>query len=439
MIKIYNTLNKKKEPLENNVIKIYTCGITVYDHCHIGHARLFLLFDSLIRYLNTLNKKIILIRNITDIDDKIIKRAQEKNLSVKKLTEKFIKSMHNDTKNLNIIEPTYEPKATSFINEMINLINKLKKKYTYKNKKSSIYFEVNKLNTYGILSNQKIKNIKESYNANKKNKNDFVLWKNFKKKDKIFWMTPWGEGRPGWHTECAAMIMYYSKDNIDIHGGGQDLLFPHHENELAQCMAVGRKDFIKVWMHIGQLKVEKRKMSKKIGNHILIKDFLKNFNEECLRFLILSTNYKKSINFSYDNLKKIKITLNKLYKIKESVKDKMFDINLELKNSFDSAVKDNFNTQKAISIIFKHFKQNNENEIKYSAVKLLQTIGLLKYDNLNKKEINTDNIKNLISLRNDARKNKNWNLADQIRKKLIKLEIKINDQKNNTTTFELDQ
>ena len=242
MIKIYNTLNKKNESIKNNIIKIYTCGITVYDNCHIGHARLFLLFDSLIRYLNTSNKKIIFIRNITDIDDKIIKKAKEKNIHIKTLTEKFIKSMHDDTKKLNIIEPTYEPKATSFIKEMIELIKIIKKKYTYKNKQSAIYFEVNKLNNYGMLSNQKNKSIKQSYQNNKKNKNDFVLWKNFKKKEKIYWQTPWGKGRPGWHTECAAMTMYYSKDYIDIHGGGQDLLFPHHENELAQCIASGKKD-----------------------------------------------------------------------------------------------------------------------------------------------------------------------------------------------------
>lgn len=440
MIKIYNTLTKKKEKIENEIIKIYTCGITVYDHCHIGHARLFLFFDSLIRYINTLNKKIIFIRNITDIDDKIINKANEKNIKIKKLTEKFIKSMHCDTKKLNIIEPTYEPKATSFVNEMINLITELKKKYTYKNKQSSIYFEVNKLNTYGILSNQKIKNIKKSYTNNKKNKNDFALWKNFKKKDKIFWSAPWGKGRPGWHTECAAMIMYYTKEQIDIHGGGQDLLFPHHENELTHCTALNKKNFIKIWMHIGQLKIERQKMSKKLGNHILIKNFLKNFNEEYLRFLILSINYKKSINFDYITFEKIKITLDKLYKIKESIKNKQFSINQDIQNEFNIALQDNFNTQKAISILFKHLKEKTGNieEKKYSIIELFKKIGLLKYDTLIMKKINIENIKNLINMRNDARKNKDWVLADKIRQKLKKLKIKINDQKNNITTFELN-
>jgi cysteinyl-tRNA synthetase len=438
MIKIYNTLNKKNESIKNNIIKIYTCGITVYDNCHIGHARLFLLFDSLIRYLNTLNKKIIFIRNITDIDDKIIKRAKEKNINIKKLTEKFIKCMHDDTKKLNIIEPTYEPKATSFIKEMIELIKKIKKKYTYKNKQSAIYFEVNKLNNYGILSNQKNKSIKQSYQNNKKNKNDFVLWKNFKKKEKIYWQTPWGKGRPGWHTECAAMTMYYSNDYIDIHGGGQDLLFPHHENELAQCIASGKEDFIKIWMHVGQLKIEKKKMSKKLGNQILIKDLLKKYNEEYLRFLILSTNYKKSINFSHETLKKIKITLDKLYKIKDSVKNEKININPEIHKLFNDALENNFNTQKAIAILFKKLKEKNDIEIKYSIIELFKKIGLLKYDTLKIKNLNIENIKTLITKRNEARKNKNWTLADKIRQKLIKFNIKIKDQKDNTTIFETD-
>ncbi|CAB3976359.1 cysteine--tRNA ligase [Candidatus Azoamicus ciliaticola] len=438
MIKIYNTLNKKNESIKNNIIKIYTCGITVYDNCHIGHARLFLLFDSLIRYLNTSNKKIIFIRNITDIDDKIIKKAKEKNIHIKTLTEKFIKSMHDDTKKLNIIEPTYEPKATSFIKEMIELIKIIKKKYTYKNKQSAIYFEVNKLNNYGMLSNQKNKSIKQSYQNNKKNKNDFVLWKNFKKKEKIYWQTPWGKGRPGWHTECAAMTMYYSKDYIDIHGGGQDLLFPHHENELAQCIASGKKDFIKIWMHVGQLKIEKKKMSKKLGNQILIKDLLKNYNEEYLRFLILSTNYKKSINFNYETLKKMKITLDKLYKIKENLKNKKFNINPEINKAFDDALQNNFNTQKAIAILFKKLKEKNDIEIKYSTIELLKKIGLLKYETLKIKKLNIENIETLIAQRNEARKNKNWSLADKIRQKLIKFNIKIKDQKDNTTIFEPD-
>lgn len=436
MIKIYNTLTKKKEKIENDIIKIYTCGITVYDNCHIGHARLFLLFDSLIRYLNTLNKKIIFIRNITDIDDKIIKRAKEKNINIKQLTEKFITCMHDDTKKLNIIEPTYEPKATSFIKEMIELIKKIKKKYTYKNKKSAIYFEVNKLNTYGILSNQKNKSVKQAYQNNKKNKNDFVLWKNFKKKEKIYWQTPWGQGRPGWHTECAAMTMYYSKDYIDIHGGGQDLLFPHHENELAQCIASGREDFIKIWMHVGQLKIEKKKMSKKLGNQILIKELLKNYNEEYLRFLILSTNYKKSINFSLETLKKMKITLDKLYKIKDSVKNEKNNINPEIHKLFNDALENNFNTQKAIAILFKKLKEKNNTEIKYSIIELLKKIGLLKYETLKIKNLNIERIKTLITQRNEARKNKDWALADKIKQKLIKFNIKIKDQKDNTTIFE---
>lgn len=435
MIKIHNTLTKKKEYIdEKSIIKIYTCGITVYDYCHIGHARIFLLFDSLIRYINSLNIKIMFIRNITDIDDKIIKRANKNKTTIEKLTRFFINMMHKDTKNLNIIEPTYEPKATNFIPEMVNLITYLKKKkYAYKNNKSDIYFNINKFNKYGQLSNQCIKNLKESYNSLKKRQNkDFVLWKKRKIHESIYWPTEIGNGRPGWHTECAAMIMYYSKKNIDIHGGGQDLLFPHHENELTQCESILKKKFIKIWMHIGQIKINKKKMSKKFGNSILIKDFLKKFNEEYLRFLILSVNYKKSINYDNDTLKKVKRTLDKLYYIKNKLVPADYKIDNNITALFNSALQDNFNTQKAISILFKSLKNNNkENKsIQYTVIELLKKLGLLKYNNLQKTNYtNISKIQNLIKQRDLARKLKNWTLADKIRKILIDMNIEIKDNK----------
>ncbi len=439
MIKIYNTLTKKKEHInKKNIITIYTCGITVYDYCHIGHARIFLLFDSLIRYLNSLNTKIIFIRNITDIDDKIIKRAHKKHTTTEKLTRFFTKKMHNDTKHLNIIEPTYEPKATTFIPEMVKLITDLKKKkYAYKNKKSDIYFNINNFNKYGQLSNQHIKNLKESYNKLKnRQNNDFVLWKKKKKTESIHWPTDLGNGRPGWHTECAAMIMYYSKENIDIHGGGQDLLFPHHENELAQCEAILNKNHIKIWMHIGQIKINKKKMSKNTGNFILIKDFLKNFNEEYLRFLILSTNYKKSIHYEQNTFNKIKKTLDKLYSIKTELKEKKHQINGNVTTLFHAALKDNFNTQKAISILFKSINNDRKNNsTKYTVIELFKTLGLLKHTTLKKPTtIFTDNITNLITMRNLARKEKNWIIADKIRKKLNDMNIKISDEKSTITS-----
>lgn len=442
MIKIYNTLTKKKELLENNNIKIYTCGVTVYDHCHIGHARIFLLFDSLIRYLISEKKNVMFIRNITDLDDKIIKKAKVKNTCTEKLTKYFIKSMHDDTKKLNLIEPTFEPKATSFIKEMIEIISNLKKKkYTYKNKNSSIYFNIANFKKYGQLSKQSIKKLKESYNnTTKKNHPDFVLWKNFKQTDTCFWETEWGIGRPGWHTECAAMTMYYTKDHIDIHGGGQDLLFPHHENELSQCEAVLDKKFIKIWMHIGQIKIKKQKMSKSLGNHISIKHFLKNFNEEHLRFLILSTSYKKNIQFDYEKINIIKKTLNKLYEIKNNLKKENIKINEELQKTFKEALNDNFNTQKAISILFKALaiKNIDKDELYYSVIELFKSIGLLKHKEIKKNAKTSqqlEKIKNLIRIRDHARKNKNWALADKIRYKLFKMNINLMDS-HDITTFD---
>jgi cysteinyl-tRNA synthetase len=441
MIKIYNTLTKNKELIENKTIKIYTCGITVYDHCHIGHARIFLLFDSLIRYLKSINIKIILIRNITDIDDKIIEKARKKKCNIKSLTRHFTKEMHNNTKKLNIIEPTYEPKATEFIPEMISIIKKLKKdKYAYKNEKCDIYFNINNYEGYGILSNRK--NLKESYRNKKKDKNNFVLWKKNKKNEPIYWQTQWGNGRPGWHTECAAMLLYYNKNYIDIHGGGQDLLFPHHENEMTQCKSFLKRNPVKIWMHVGQLKINKKKMSKSKKNFILIKKFLKNFNEECLRFYILSTNYKKSINFDLIQIKRIKKTLDKLYEVKSSLKEKKYKINEKIETLFTTALQDNFNTPKAISILFKSLNNKNEEDDRnYTIIEMFKKIGLLKYKTITNSKIiekNIEKIKKLIKEREIARKNKDWKLADKIREKLNNMNVKINDNKNKTT-FKINQ
>lgn len=445
MLKIYNTLTKKKEQLKNkDLIKIYTCGITVYDYCHIGHARIFLFFDTLIRYLNFLKIKVIFIRNITDIDDKIINTSLKKKKSINHITRIFIKKMHNDTKKLNIIDPSFEPKATKFIQCMINLIENLKyKNYAYDGKNNDIYFNVNKNINYGILSKRKLEaSVETNKNTqNKKNISDFVLWKS-EKNNIIKWNSPWGLGRPGWHTECSAMSMYYSKDYIDIHGGGYDLLFPHHENELSQCDAIDKKKFVKIWMHIGFLKIQKQKMSKSLQNHILIKNILKKYKEEHIRFFFLLTHYRKKIDYSEKNMEKSKNILEKIYKLFISLKEQN-TINTQISENFINALNDDLNTPKALTFLFINIKKiknknpNNTQSIIYTIKYLGNIIGIFKDDpkTFIKKNITTTNekINFFIKKRNIARKEKNWNLADKIRKKLKTLGITLEDQKNGDT------
>jgi len=448
MLKIYNTITKKKENITNkNIIKIYTCGITVYDNCHIGHARIFLFFDTLIRYLKTINIKTIYIRNITDVDDKIITKALNLNKSLKYITEKFTQQMHEDTKTLNIVEPSFEPKATTFVNKMIILIDKLiSDKHAYKAKNNDVYYDTTTYKKYGQLSKRIIKNVQTENNQHKKHIEDFALWKNNKKNENIYWPSPWGFGRPGWHTECSTMSLYYTKKNIDIHGGGQDLIFPHHENEITQCESITKKTFVKIWMHVGHLKIDNQKMSKTKKNYILIKDILKKFNEETIRFFFLSTHYRKPITFSIKNITQIKNNLNNLYKTILPLTKEKKNIVQHFKTRFIHALNDDLNTPKAISILFEIIKKvkfekntslDNVQDLIYTIKHLGNIIGIFKINPhlfLNKNNLNTKSkkIELLIEKRNKARKQKNWKLSDEIRIKLNQMNIKIEDKKYTT-------
>jgi cysteinyl-tRNA synthetase len=437
MIKIYNTLTKKTENLgKNSNINIYICGVTVYDYSHIGHARSFIIYDTLIRYIRYLKYNIFFVRNITDIDDKIINKSFLTGKTVKSLTQKFIKFFREDTKKLNLIEPSFEPKATIFIKDMIFLIsNLIKKEIAYISKTGDINFSINKFYNYGVLSNRiisKQKNIKKEII-------DFALWKrNFNVKE-IYWNSPWGNGRPGWHTECAAMILYYFKKNVHIHGGGQDLIFPHHENERAQCESITDKKFVNIWMHIGQLNIEEKKMAKSSNNHILIKDFLKKNNEEYLRFFFLLSNYNKSINYKNINFESSKKSLVKLYKFCNNNKSNETNILSNVLKEFNHALSTNFNTPKAIAVIFKLLKKKDISlKLKAFNIKYLCNIlGLLKHDsNLfisenNKKFFNIPRVNKLIKIRYIARKNYNFNLSDRIRKILMKFGFYVEDKKIN--------
>ncbi|HIH2763495.1 MAG TPA: cysteine--tRNA ligase [Candidatus Azoamicus sp.] len=452
MLKIYNTLSKAKEKfIPGMEIIIYTCGITVYDHCHIGHARSFIFFDSFVRYLNFLGYKVIFIRNITDIDDKILNIAYKKKTSFKNITKKFIKNMHIDISKLNLIEATFEPKATTFINNMLDLIKILNEKgYAYVNSSKDVCFCVRKVTNYGILSNRHLKfnnefNIlgNKDNKTNKNNKEDFVLWKS----DNSFrkWKSFYGYGRPGWHTECAAMSVYYSNSCIDIHSGGVDLVFPHHENELAQTTSFCEKNIVKFWLHLGQLKFQKKKMSKSLNNFILIKNFLNLYNEEYLRFFLLLTHYKKSINYSDEILIKTNKSLDNLYKILLNLKNNECKLDEFFKLKFLNCMNDDLNTSKAISVFFeilkKIKKETNINSIEsqnllYTIKALGNIIGLFKYEPkifLDKQFDIPKKILNLVKKRNIARRNADWVLADGIRNDILKLGFRLNDNSSFTS------
>lgn len=442
-MQIYNTLTKKNELLQNDIVVIYTCGITVYDYCHIGHARVFVVFDSLIRYLISENKKIRFIRNITDIDDKIIKRAIDSKKSIKCVANKFINKMHIDNKKLFLLEPTFEPKATNFLNNILKLIIFLKKKrYAYCGINDDIYYNIIRNKNYGILSHVILtesklgdKNLKI---LNKQCDLDFTLWKT----DKDFWHSPWGFGRPGWHSECAAMNLYYSKKCVDIHSGGRDLLFPHHENELAQMGPLMGCNFIKIWMHFGHVKIDNQKMSKSLDNYILIKDLLKKSHEEYLRFFFLSTQYKYDINYSANEFNKISKGLDKLYRILLKLNTDVCYLD-SFKNNFLSVLNQDFNTPAALSVLFdlsssvRKYRDSSCAEsqriiftIKYLGSKLgLFKCHPKKFLYINSVRKNNILICELLKKRAIARYNKNWKVADRIRAQLKCLGIIVADKK----------
>ncbi|WP_343128112.1 cysteine--tRNA ligase [Buchnera aphidicola (Takecallis taiwana)] len=400
MLRIFNTLTKKKEVFSSiffKIVNIYVCGITVYADCHIGHARTFTVFDMIIRYLQYCKYKVKYIRNITDIDDKIIQAARLNNESVINLTHRMIQSMQQDFLNLGLLKPELEPRVTLHIQDIIIIIQKLiQKKYAYLAQNGDILFSISSYQNYGILSRQKLNQLKISINYHNKDfVHDFVLWKKVDEHDIPNWNSPWGLGRPGWHIECSAINYKYFGKNLDIHGGGVDLLFPHHENECAQSTALyNTKSYGKYWIHVGALSINNTKMSKSLRNSILLKHLLTIYDAEVIRYFFLLTHYRKPLQYNVNNLKKSKISLRKLYtalekfdchhpvlKTQFSLKYQYFCIN------FHNAMFNDFNTPYAISILFSLLKKINiafKDENQFVTMQLLyqlrylsNTIGLL--------------------------------------------------------------
>ncbi len=459
MLKIYNTLSKQKEifqPLKPGHIDLYVCGVTPYDYCHIGHGRVFLIFDVVIRYLRSIGFMVNYVRNITDIDDKIINRAQEKKISFTALTAEFIEAMNTDFQSLHILSPTKEPRATDYIEEMIQIIQQLVDKgYAYVGETGDVYYDIQKFDSYGCLSHRDLEDLKAGsrveINDAKRHPFDFVLWK-MAKPDEPSWDSPWGVGRPGWHIECSAMSLAHCGETFDIHGGGPDLKFPHHENERAQSEAATGKKFVNYWMHVGFVQQDKEKMSKSLGNFLTIRDFLKYYHPETLRYFSIMSHYRSPIDYAAENIDAAGRSLARLYTalrgIPVSTRETVGISGFEQK--FKSAMNDDFNTPEAIAVLFEIAHEiNRHREIdreKASTLaahlkKLGNVLGLLYSEpeaflqNISGKTIDIApaEIEQLIAARNEARKSKQWAESDRIRELLLAKGILLEDTTTGTT------
>ncbi len=451
MLKIYNTIAKCKQefkPIEDKKIGMYVCGVTVYDLCHIGHARTFVNFDVIVRYLRYAGYDVKYVRNITDIDDKIIKRANERGISTKELSEQFIDEMHNDFDALNIKRPDIEPKATDNIPEIIALVQKLiDNKNAYVAENGDVVFAIDSFKEYGRLSGQKLDELQAGARIeiakSKHNPMDFVLWK-MSKPGEPAWESPWGLGRPGWHIECSAMNNKFLGREFDIHGGGSDLIFPHHENEIAQSCCANHPPYVHYWMHSGMVMINEEKMSKSLNNFFTIRDVLQSYDAETVRFFLLSGQYRSALNYSQENLDKARAALNRLYTtLRDTTPMTPDTAEDEYTAKFKEFMDDDFNTPGAISVLFDLTKQINKEsgetaqKLAGRLVQLASVLGVLEQDpdkflTTGAKDDDAAEIEALVKQRNDARKEKNWALADDARDKLKAMGIELEDTAQGT-------
>ena len=436
---LYNSYTRKKElftPINDKRVTIYACGPTVYGPGHIGNGRSAIVFDTLTRLLRYKYEKVIYARNITDVDDKIINASKDEGISVSEITDKYTKQYHKDFEQLNVLPPDIEPFATDHINEMISFINELILNKNAYISDSNVLFDVSTFSEYGSLSGRKVEDMipgsriqVESY---KKGSSDFILWKP-SKEGEIGWESPWGRGRPGWHLECSTMIKKHLGETIDIHGGGEDLTFPHHENELAQSKCCNKKNLSNFWVHNGLLRVDNNKMSKSMKNFVLMKDLLKDYDGEIIRLAMLGSHYRQPLIWSDDLISQSKKTINNLY---NSIKDLDSNIDVNKCKPDDKvleALHDDLNTPKAIAEIFSISKNISKSKNKDDLVKSLvgsaNLIGLLKHKSIDKmpKQKMTKEIKSLIKQREIARQNKDYQESDKLREILLGLGVEIND------------
>ena len=452
-MKIFNSISSKKEDLvsiEKDRINLYVCGMTVYDDCHIGHARTFISFDLFLRFFSYLGYKVNYVRNITDIEDKIIDKAKLEKVSFSEISDRFIFSMHHDFSKLNLLSPKFEPRASENIPEILEMIDELEAKdFAYSIDGGDVYFDINSYEDYGKLSKRKQKELESGsrveIDENKKNPNDFVLWK--RSEEEPLFDSKWGKGRPGWHIECSAMSKKFLGETFDIHGGGLDLKFPHHENEIAQSECCSGKTLANHWMHVAPLNVNGKKMSKSLGNFVTIKDVLKEYHPEVLRMFFYLTHYRKPINFNENSINDAKNILDKLYESIREFDESKLEVDKSFSVKFNNSLKDDFNTPKAIKVLQEINQQINRQvstdnsdlrKLKNSLRSFANSIGLLlnsaedyfKYSG--DLELDDKKIQEAIEERNEARANKNFALADSIRKELLEKGISLEDKEGKT-------
>ncbi|MDO4593822.1 MAG: cysteine--tRNA ligase [Tissierellia bacterium] len=465
-MKIYNTLARKKEefkPIEENKVKMYVCGPTVYDYIHIGNARPMVVFDTFRRYMNYKGYDVDYVVNFTDVDDKIINKAIEQGVDFREITEKYIKAFKEDARDLNIDEGhTIHPKATEVMDDIIQFVKDLEDMGCAYNVDGNVYFDVSKAKGYGRLSGKKIEDLKAGAsnrvdeNDEKKSPMDFALWKRVKKDKEPSWDSPWGKGRPGWHIECSTMSRKYLGDTLDIHAGGEDLEFPHHENEIAQSETLNKKPFANYWMHNGMIQVGGTKMSKSLGNFFTLHDIKKEYDLMVVRFWLLSSGYRLPINFTREIIEQAKNSLDRLNNAKFRMDDLLNNVNNEITDDekelikalvsyeqrFKEVMDDDLNTADAITVLFDIAKFANTNLDKNSSVEFVKYVRdmflrlekALGIENRKKSidDLDVEKIENLIEKRAQAKKQKDYALADQIREELSEMGIAIKDTREKT-------
>lgn len=454
-LNVYNTLTRQKEefkPLQAGKVGMYVCGMTVYDFCHMGHARVMVSFDVIVRYLRHIGYDVNYIRNITDIDDKIINRAAENGEDFNVLVDRMVQAMNEDFAKLNVLTPNSEPKATDHIQGILDMVQTLiEKEFAYVGKNGDVYYRVRKFEGYGKLSGKILEELESGARIEvedaKEDPLDFVLWKAAKPGEPS-WKSPWGEGRPGWHIECSVMSTCCLGNNFDIHGGGPDLKFPHHENEIAQSEAATGESYANTWMHAGALRIDGEKMSKSLGNFFTIRDVLKEYDAEVIRFFLASVQYRSEINYSQEGLQDAQTKLDRLY---NALKGCDLSVALDTSNAevsgfmanFKAAMDDDFNTPKAIAVMFELVTQINKAEgaNKDALASLLKTfadvLGCLQTnpEEYFKQGVDVDEayIQSMIEKRVQAKKDKDYALADQIRVDLDAQGIELQDSREGTT------
>jgi len=454
MLKVYNSLTRAKEefvPIDPGRVRMYVCGMTVYDLCHLGHARVLVVFDVIVRHLRSLGYDVTYVRNITDIDDKIIARASDKGESVQQLTDRFIAAMHEDADALGVLRPDLEPRATESMQDILAMIQQLLDKgYAYQGDNGDIFYSVSRFERYGELSGKRLEDLRSGARVDvdeaKRDPLDFVLWKAAKPGEPS-WPSPWGDGRPGWHIECSAMSTECLGAHYDIHGGGMDLQFPHHENEIAQSEAATGQHFVNYWIHNGFVQVDEEKMSKSLGNFFTVRDILQRYQPEEVRYFILASHYRSPLNYSDDNLDQARAALQRLYTaLRDAGSVPDVDPPPEVNARFRTAMDDDFNTPEALAVLFELARDINRareqrqpelaSQLAGALRSLGERLGLLGADpgsylrgkhGAAQQGPSDHDIDALVAQRDAARASRNWAEADRLRDQLAEMGVVLED------------